>query len=144
MAFGPNPPKIQAHVCVSDGRAAIAFYENAFGAVCALHQMADDGRRVLHANLEMFGGEVMLHDEFPEFGSDVLSPLSRGGASMAISVNLPTLADVDAAMTRAESAGREHHTACRRSILGLPLRARPRPLRPRLGLQRSLKEVSFS
>jgi PhnB protein len=105
MAFGPNPPKIQAHVCVSDGRAAIAFYENAFGAVCAFHQMADDGRRVLHANLEMFGGEVMLHDEFPEFGSDVLSPLSRGGASMAISVNLPTPADVDAAMTRAESAG---------------------------------------
>jgi PhnB protein len=105
MAFGPNPPKIQAHVCGSDGRAAIAFYENAFGAVCALHQMADDGRRVLHANLEMFGGEVMLHDEFPEFGSDVLSPLSRGGASMAISVNLPTPADVDAAMTRAESAG---------------------------------------
>ena len=105
MAFGPNPPKIQAHVCVSDGRAAIAFYENAFGAVCAFHHMGDDGRRVLHANLEMFGGEVMLHDEFPEIGSDVLSPLSRGGASMAININLPTPADVDAAMARAESAG---------------------------------------
>jgi PhnB protein len=47
----------------------------------------------------------MLHDEFPEFGGDVLSPLSRGGASMAINVNLPAPADVDAAMTRAESAG---------------------------------------
>ncbi len=105
MAFGPNPPKIQAHICVKGGTEAIAFYEKAFGAVCAFRQMAQDGLRVLHANLEMFGGEVMLHDEFPEFGSDVLSPLSRGGASMAINVNLPAPGDVDAIVARAESAG---------------------------------------
>jgi PhnB protein len=105
MAFGPNPPKIQVHICVKGGTEAIAFYEKAFGAACAFQQMAQDGRRVLHANLEMFGGEVMLHDEFPEFGSDVLSPTSRSGASVAINVNLPALAEVDAVMTRAESAG---------------------------------------
>jgi PhnB protein len=107
MAFGPNPPPIQAHICVRDGSAAIAFYEKAFGAVCRYHQMAQDGRRVLHANLEMFGGEVMLRDEFPEFGSDVLSPTSRGGASMAISVNLAAPSDVDAVIARAASAGAE-------------------------------------
>jgi PhnB protein len=67
--------------------------------------MAQDGRRVLHANLEMFGGEIMLHDEFPEFGGDVLSPASRGGASMAININLPTPAEVDAVVTRAVAAG---------------------------------------
>jgi PhnB protein len=105
MAFGPDPPPIQAHICVHDGAAAIGFYENAFGAVCTFSQKAQDGRRVLHANLEMFGGEVMLHDEFPEFGPDVLSPQARGGASMAINVNLPTPADVEAAMTRAVAAG---------------------------------------
>ena len=49
----------------------------------------------------------MPHDEFPEFGSDVLSPSSRGGASMAINVNLPKPADVDAAVDRARSAGAE-------------------------------------
>jgi PhnB protein len=105
MAFGPNPPKIQAHICVKGGVEAIAFYEKAYGAVCAYQHMAQDGRRVLHANLEMFGGEIMLHDEFPEFGSDVLSPASRGGASMAISINLATPAEVDAVMTRAVSTG---------------------------------------
>jgi PhnB protein len=105
MAFGPNPPKIQAHICVKGGVEAIAFYETAYGAVCAYHQMAQDGRRVLHANLEMFGGEIMLHDEFPEFGGDVLSPASRGGASMAININLPTPAEVDAVVTRAVAAG---------------------------------------
>ena len=107
MAFGPNPPPIQAHICVKDGLAAIAFYEKAFGAKCPFHQLAEDGKRVMHANIELFGSEVMLHDEFPEFGSDVLSPLSRGGASMTISVNLPKPTVVDAAVDRARSAGAE-------------------------------------
>jgi PhnB protein len=107
MAFGPNPPPIQAHICVKDGLAAIAFYKKAFGAECPFHQLAEDNKRVMHANIELFGSEVMLHDEFPEFGGDVLSPLSRGGASMAINVNLPEPADVDAAVSRAQSAGAE-------------------------------------
>lgn len=105
MAFGPNVPPIQAHICVKDGKEVLAFYEKAFGANILFKQMADDGKRVMHANVEIFGGEVMLHDEFPEFGGDVLSPPSRGGASMAININLKTPADVDAAVTRAKSAG---------------------------------------
>ncbi len=106
MAFGPNPPRIQAHICVRGGLDAIAFYEQAFGAVCSFRTMAKDGMRVLHANIELFGGEVMLHDEFPEHGdADVLAPTTRGGASMAINVNLPTPSDVDAAIAQARRAG---------------------------------------
>jgi len=107
MAFGPNPPPLQAHLCVRGGLDAIAFYERAFGARVPFRQLADDGLRVLHANVEVFGGEVMLHDEFPEHGGDVLSPLARGGASLAINVNLASPAAVDAAMERARAAGAE-------------------------------------
>jgi len=107
MAFGPNPPPIQAHICVKGGLQAIAFYKKAFGAECPFQQLTEDGKRVMHANIELFGSEVMLHDEFPEFGGDVLSPLSRGGASMTINVNLPKAADVDAAVHRARSSGAE-------------------------------------
>jgi PhnB protein len=105
MAFGPNPPPIQAHICVKGGEAAIGFYEKAFGAQCTFKAMAEDGERVMHANLAMFRSEVMLHDEFPEFGGDVMAPNSRSGASMTISINLPTPADVDAAIARAAAAG---------------------------------------
>src|SRR5258707_15677030 len=107
MAFSANPPPIQAHICVKNGLEAIAFYKKAFNAECPFHQLADDGKRVMHANIELFGSEVMLHDEFPEFGGDVLSPLSRGGASMTINVNLPKPADGDAAVDRARSVGAE-------------------------------------
>ncbi|MDX2159199.1 MAG: VOC family protein [Hyphomicrobiaceae bacterium] len=104
MAFD-DPPRIQAHVCVKDGKAAIAFYGRSFGAVCTMLQQAEDGLRILHANLQLFGGEVMLHDEFPEWQPDVLAPASRGGASVTINVNLPTPAEVDAIVARAQAAG---------------------------------------
>jgi PhnB protein len=107
MAFGPYPPPIQPHICVKGGLEAIAFYRKAFSAECPFHQLAEDGKRVMHANIELCGSEVMLHDEFPEFGGDVLSPLSRGGPSMTINVNVSTPADVDAAIDRALSAGAE-------------------------------------
>jgi PhnB protein len=107
VAFGTNPPPIQAHICVKGGIDAIEFYKKAFGADCPFHQLADDGKRVMHANIELFGGEVMLHDEFPEFGANVLSPLSLGGASMTININLPKPGDVDAAIAKAQSAGAE-------------------------------------
>lgn len=107
MAFAPNIPPIQVHLCVKGGNEAIAFYEKAFGAECTMKQMAEDGTRVLHANLAMFGGEVMLHDEFPEYGADVLSPLTRGGASISININLPQAADVDRAVERTVAVGAE-------------------------------------
>ncbi len=105
MAFEPDIPPIQVHLCVKGGKAAIAFYETAFGAVETYEQMAEDGERVLHANLSVFGSEVMLHDEFPEFGSDVMSPSTRGGASLSINVNLKAPQDVDQAIDRAVAAG---------------------------------------
>ena len=105
MAFGPNPPKIQAHLCVKNGQAALDFYKQAFGAATTFKQLAQDGKRILHANVSLFGGEIMLHDEFAECSPDVLAPESRGGASFAISVNLAKASDVDDAMKRAELAG---------------------------------------
>lgn len=105
MASGPNFPPIQPHICVKGGLEAIAFYEKAFGGVCTMKHMAEDGVRVFHANVEMFGGEVMLHDEFPEFGSDVQSPAKLGGASLTININRPNPAEVDAIVAKAKDAG---------------------------------------
>ncbi|WP_157014521.1 VOC family protein [Mesorhizobium xinjiangense] len=105
MAFEPNVPPVQVHLCVKGGKAAIAWYEKAFGAVENFEQMAEDQERVLHANLSLFGTEIMLHDEFPEFSPDVLSPVTRGGAGLAINVNLATPQEVDAIVGRAVSEG---------------------------------------
>lgn len=105
MAFGSHPPPIQPHLCVAGGVEAIAFYEAAFDARCTFVQMAEDGVRVLHANLALFGGEVMLHDEFADYGDAMRGPTALGGASVAININLSDPGAVDAACARAVTAG---------------------------------------
>lgn len=105
MAFGTDVPAIQAHICVKGGVEAIAFYEKALGAENTFHQLADDGKRIMHANLAIYGGEVMLHDEFPEYGMSVSSPATLGSTSVAINVNFKATADVDAAFAKAVDAG---------------------------------------
>jgi PhnB protein len=105
MAFGTDIPAIQAHICVRGGLEAIAFYEKALAAENTYHQLAEDGRRVLHANLAIYGGEVMLHDEFPEHDMSVASPSTLGSTTFALNVNLKAPADVDAAFARATQAG---------------------------------------
>lgn len=105
MALDPDIPLIQVHLCVKRGREAIDWYERVFGAVETYEQMAEDGERVQHANLTMFGSEVMLQEEFPELSPDVLSPEARGGAGMTIHVNLPWPIDVDRIVKRAAGAG---------------------------------------
>ena len=93
------------HLCVKGGDAAIAFYESAFGGACTFKQMTGDGRGVMHANVEVFGSEVMLHDGFPEHDGDVAAPASGDRAHLAISINLRKPADVDAMVKRATDAG---------------------------------------
>lgn len=104
MAFTDIPP-LQPHICVRGGLEAIAFYERAFGAANTFRQLAEDGRRVMHANLSIYGGEVMLHDEFPEFDMSVSAPPTIGGTAVAVSINLPEPAAVDAAFAKAVEAG---------------------------------------
>jgi uncharacterized glyoxalase superfamily protein PhnB len=59
------------HLTTAGATKAIDFYRQAFGAEEIGRHMADDGKRVLHAHLRVNGGDLFLHDDFPEY---------RGGA----------------------------------------------------------------
>ena len=96
---------VTAYLTVRGGLAAIALYERAFGAELLTHKMADDGRRVLHAALDVFGTMIMLSDEFPEYDADSKAPASLGATTFTLHVGFDDAADVDAAMTRAAAAG---------------------------------------
>lgn len=94
-----------AHLVVSDGPAAIEFYERAFGAVCNSKHMAEDGKRVMHADLTIGSGTIFLNDDFPEFGEQMAkAPVRLGGTSIVIHLEVP---DADAAWNRAVTAGAE-------------------------------------
>lgn len=93
------------HLVVSDGKQAIAFYEKAFGARLEASHPAEDGKRLMHAHLDLDGQTLLLHDEFPEFGgAGAAAPSRLGGASCTLHLEV---GDADAAWARAVEAGAE-------------------------------------
>jgi PhnB protein len=84
---------------VHDAGAAVRFYRAAFDADELLRQDAPDGR-VLHCELLVYGGRLLLHDEFPEMGDR--SARTIGGSPVMLHLYVP---DVDAAYRRAVQAG---------------------------------------
>ena len=104
MADEPQFAPIEVYLTVKGGAKASKFYQKAFGAKETYRQLADDGKRLLHCNLAMFGGQIMLSDEFPG-DHDVQSPKSRGGPSVTVHINLKKAADVNRVMTKAKKAG---------------------------------------
>jgi len=94
------------HLVVDNASAAIDFYRHAFGATELMRMPAEDGKRLMHAEIEVNGSQVMLMDEFPEYAGKMcrmdFSPKTVGGTSVSLHLSV---ADCDAAIARAEKAG---------------------------------------
>jgi uncharacterized glyoxalase superfamily protein PhnB len=88
------------YICVGDGRAAIQFYKDAFGAEELMPALIGDDGRVGHADLSVGTSHFMLADEHPEIG--FFSPTSLGGTPVSMSLYVE---DVDAVYARALELG---------------------------------------
>jgi PhnB protein len=93
---GPTPQLV-----VADAEAAISFYRTAFGADELVRNNAPDGR-VMHCELLMFGGRLIVVDDFDEDPAG--SPTRLGGTTVRLHLYV---ADVDAVFERAIAAGAE-------------------------------------
>jgi PhnB protein len=87
---------VTPYLAVPDAKAAIRFYEEALGAVEKFRLPAEDGRRIMHAELQVAGGQIFLSDMSP-------SPQKPAGVGMAL--GLEQAKDVDALAARMEGAG---------------------------------------
>jgi PhnB protein len=91
------------YLTVKGAAEAIAFYQKAFGATEGMRMPAQDGKRVMHAELSLNGGKVFLSDEFPEYGGPG-APTEKGcGVAVALAFGKP--AQVDATFRQAVAAG---------------------------------------
>jgi PhnB protein len=97
------PPPLTPYLTVEDARAAIAFYQQAFGAVELARHATPDGDRLMHAALLVNGALLMLSDDFPEMtGGQKKNPRALGGTPVTLHLSY---GDVDAAWERATRAG---------------------------------------
>jgi len=83
---------------VDDGKKAIDFYKQAFGAkeISRLPM----GDKIGHAELEIGDTRIMLNDEFPDHGN--LGPKARGGTPVGLLIYTD---DVDSSFRKAIDAG---------------------------------------
>jgi PhnB protein len=98
-------PPITAYLTVKGGLEAIEHYARAFDAELYTHKMAEDGERVVHAALGVFGTMIMLSDEFPEYDPTLKAPPTLGGTTVTLHIGFDDPARVDAAMAKAAAAG---------------------------------------
>ena len=80
---------VVAYLTVKGGAEAIGFYEKAFGAKVAAKQLADDGKRILHADLEINGGRIYLSDDFETGTGGTVAPTTLGGTTVTIHLETP-------------------------------------------------------
>jgi PhnB protein len=91
------------HLIVSNGPAAVEFYKAAFGAEPGHQMMAQDGKRLMHGELQLDGHKVFVSDEFgANEGGSCKSPETLGGTGVRVTLLVD---DADATVARAVAAG---------------------------------------
>jgi PhnB protein len=96
-------PAVLPHLTVDDAAAAIDFYVKAFDGVELGRVPGPDGKKLIHAALEINGSTVMLNDDFPEMNDGKsITPKALGGTPVTIHL---VVDDVDAKFQRAVDAG---------------------------------------
>ena len=99
--------RIVPYLTVQGGLEAIKFYEEAFDAEEISLMLTEDGKRVMHAELEINDSPLMLSDDFPETGGGcgTAAPGTAGSASVAIHLEFKKPKHVDEMMEQALKAG---------------------------------------
>jgi PhnB protein len=110
-------PPVAPYLTVSPAMAAIAYYTTVFGAKQKAIMPALDGMRIMHCELSIKGGSVMLADAFPEFGHTRI-PLPGELVTSSVSLEYPKAKDVDAVFTKATGLGAKGETNPMNSFWG--------------------------
>jgi PhnB protein len=97
-------PPITPYLTVKGANDAIEFYKKAFGATENARLPAEDGKRLMHAEISINGGIVLLSDEFPEYGKHAW-PGEGEWASISVALHFEKPEQLDAAFKRAADAG---------------------------------------
>jgi PhnB protein len=113
-------PPVAPYLTVSPALAAIAFYTAVFGAEQKLLIPALDGVRIMHCELLVNGGSIMLADAFPEFGNTRV-PIPGEPAVMSVSLEFSDAQKVDDIFNRAATLGAKGETAPMNSFWGTRL-----------------------
>lgn len=96
------------HLVVDNANAALEFYKKALGATETFRLPAEDGKRLMHSEMNVNGARVFVRDHFPEYCTAEAGkvrqepPKALGGTTFSMHLDV---ANCDAAVKRAVDAG---------------------------------------
>ena len=98
---------VTPHLVVRDANAALEFYKKALGATETVRMPAEDGKRLMHSEIQVNGARIFVMDDFPEHrgshGVDAVFPPDQiKGTSVTMHLEVE---NCDAAVKRAKDAG---------------------------------------
>jgi PhnB protein len=98
---------VTPHLIVNDGAAALEFYKKGLGASETLRMPAQDGKRLMHAEINLNGARIFVMDDFPEMHGqhgelNWTTPKTLGGTPVTIHIEV---ANCDEAVKRMADAG---------------------------------------
>lgn len=96
----PAATGLVPYLALTDTRAALSWYADAFGARLVGQPLGWQGDRIGHAEMEIGGSRLYLSDDNPEIG--VVAPAAGAGSSVTLHLEV---ADVDAVVARCAGAG---------------------------------------
>lgn len=82
---------LSLYISIAGAAEAIDYYKKVFGAREVM-RLADPSGKVAHAELDINGANLMLSDEFPEYGA--VSPKSIGGSPVTLCLSVPNVDEV--------------------------------------------------
>jgi PhnB protein len=127
---------VTPHIVVRGAAHAADWYERALGARIGRRIPVPDGR-FMQIELVFGDSQVMIADEFPEFGA--VSPLTVGGTYGALTI---TTDAVDALWERAQAEGAEVHSPLQDAFWGERHGQIIDPFGHRWGLAQHVEDVS--
>lgn len=94
------------YLTVSDAKGAIGFYKKGLAAKEVMRMPAEDGKRLMHAQIEINGHVIYLSDDFPEYANGTHRAPKPGGVTpVGMFIQLKAPKEVDRWIARAAKAG---------------------------------------
>ena len=126
---------VTPYLIVDDAKAAIEFYQRAFGATEKFRLPMGD--KIGHAEIKIGDSFVMLADEFPDMGH--LGPKARGGTTVSLLIYVE---DVDSAFKQAIEAGATEERPLENQFWGDRMGTLSDPFGHKWSLATTVEEVS--
>ena len=122
MANQEKMSPVTPYLTVRGAADAIAFYTKAFGATENARMPAPDGKRLIHADITINGGRVLMSDEFPEHsnecGGALFVPTPDKPVGVAIALHYAKPAEIDATYPPRRGGGVQERAGTRRICSG--------------------------